>query len=179
MRTCILIICISVICPNLSFAQESGKLRIGLDIGYPKVNESVFGLLGAIELKYNLRDNMNIGLKAEGVSFTKHKSYSANVLSFSVTYDYYFHAEGSRWAPFIGAGLGYYFCNVSDSSFSDKKHSYNNPTCFIRTGFEFKKFRTFFAYNLIRKPSESNLSNRNSDYISLGIGFYIGGGIWK
>ena len=166
---------------NSSFSQESGKIRVGFESGVLYPHEGGFGFLGATELKYNLQDNINVGIKAEFADYWKHNSYSARLLSFSTTCDYYFRYTNNHFSPFIGAGLGYYFCEANDYSeeIEEKAHSkYNNPTCFIRTGFECWKFRASLNYNLIRKQSEINKWNRNSDYISLNIGFYIGGGKW-
>ena len=167
-----------------SFAQEAGKIRAGFDIGCltPRYMNGQgfggFGFCGATEMRYNLQDNMNVGLKAEVTEFLKHKDYVADVLSFSVTYDYYFHYKGSRNAPFIGAGLGYFYCVAWDYQSNPYNYKYSNPTCFLRTGFEFQKFRVSFAYNLIRNSIVEEYS-RNNDYLSLSFGFYIGGGKWK
>ena len=161
------------------FAQESSKLRTGVDIGYAFPPN---GIVGAIELKYNLHHNMNVGFKAENTFYRECDCNSGKILSFSTTYDYYFHSTGRRSSPFIGAGLGYYFCKAWDNHFIEEEFNYsvyNNPTCFIRAGFEIRKFRMSLAYNLIRKPSEINPSNRNRDYISINIGFYLGGRKWK
>ena len=161
------------------FAQEPGKLRVGLEAGgLLPVQEAGFGFLGAMELKYNLQNNMNIGLKTESTSFWKSDSYDAKILSFSFTYDYYFHSTGRRFSPFIGAGVGYYFCEAWDYSSIDLHCKFNSPTGFIRTGFEFWKIRTGLTYNWIRKQGVA-FDSKNNDYLSLTVGFYLGGGKWK
>jgi outer membrane protein W len=175
MKKYILIISISLICANLSFAQEAGKWRIGADIGMLRLNQSSnqpfgLGFLGAAELKYNLRDNMNVGLKAECMYYQNNKSDDGRLQSFTMTYDYYF--TKSQFSPFIGAGLGYYFCKAQ---YFVNDVNYNNPTCFFRAGFEFRRFRASLTYNLIR-TNETIFLNKNKDYISLTIGCYIGGG---
>ena len=180
MKKYVFIICMSILGANISSAQDAGKLRTGLEIGCLFPHEGGFGFLDAIEFKYNLQNNMNIGLKTEVAGFYKSKSYAAEVLSFSATYDYYFHSKESRFSPFIGAGLGYYFCEGDTSEeYKYKRSKYNNPMCLIRAGFEIRKFRMSLTYNLIRKSNEINYWNRNNDYVSLNIGFYIGGGKWK
>ena len=161
-------------------AQEAGKLRAGVDVGCLHPHEGAFGFLKAIELKYNLRNNMNFGIKVETTSFIKHKNYEAELLSFSITYDYYFPSTYRRSSPFIGVGLGYFLCkSYGGDDFIELPWKFNNPAYFIRAGYEICKFRTFLTYNLIRKPSDKYRDNRNIDYISLSIGFYIGGGKWK
>ena len=189
----IMLCCIGFLLPSIISAQEARKFRVGIDVGYlnpHKANGHGFAGfqfvkaidLKAIELKYNLQNNKNIGLKAEDASICKHDSYQSDLRSFSITYDYYFHNTDKRYSSFIGAGLGYYFCEAYDYTVVHQKEiysKYNNPICFIRVGFEFWKIRTSLTYNLIRKPSEINISNRNSDYISFTVGFYIGGGKWN
>jgi len=101
------------------FAQEAGKIRAGAEIGCLFPHESGFGFLGAVELKYNLQNNMNVGIKPEVTNFWKHKDYRGNIYSFSITYDYYFHSTGKRTSPFVGAGLGYYFCDARGPYSSD------------------------------------------------------------
>ena len=175
----IFMLCVSIMYSTLSFAQQSGKFRAGVEAGilvpFTIVERNV-GFLWAVEPKYNFRDNMNVGIKVENVSFTRHKSHNADLVSFSATYDYYYNPKRNLFSPFIGAGGGYYFCKVDMWQTLSK---YNNPTCFIRLGFELGKFRTSLTYNVIRKSSETHWENKNNDYISFNIGFYLGGGKWK
>ena len=163
---------------NLSFSQETGKFRGGLDIAFSPYNSTVdnIGFLGGLELKYNFQKNMNIGLRTEATSIRECKCYGAELLSFAVSYDYYFHYKNKTFSPFIGTGLGYYFRRAHEGH-TDIPYKYNNPTCFVRIGFELWKFRTSLTYNLIRKPQK--YKNRNIDYISFTVGFYIGGGKWR
>ena len=165
------------------FAQEAGKLRAGLEIGCLLPLEGGGGVLGAIELKYNLQNNMNVGLKTEVAGFLKHESYDAVTSFFSATYDYYFYSTCNRISYFVGVGLGYYYCKAWDMYYRnynlDLNSKFNNPAFFIRSGFELGKFRTSLTYNLIRKPSEISPHSRKNDYLALNIGFYLGGGKWK
>ena len=157
-----------------SFGQEARKLRAGLEIGMLRTAQGKpfgFGFTGAVELKYNLQDNMNVGLKTESMYFQNNKSDDGRLRSFFMTYDYYFYKR-NQFSPFIGTGLGYYFC-VADYFVNEIK--YNNPTCLFRTGFEFWRFRTSLTYNLIR-TNETIFLNKNKDYVSLTIGCYFGGG---
>ena len=164
-----------MICSNFSFAQETGKWRIGLEAGMSPWrkdrNPVSIGFLGAIELKYNLRNDMNIGLSVENMYFQNNKSDDGRLKSFYMTYDYY-PFTGGQFAPFIGAGLGYYFCNAQ---YFTNDISYDNPTCLFRTGFEFRKFRTSLVYSIVR-TNETIFLNKNKDYISLTVGFFLGGG---
>ena len=152
-----------------------------MEAGYLRPHEGTFGMSVAAELKYNLQNNMNLGFRAETASLVKCKSCSADLQLFSVTYDFYFHNGNSPLAAFIGAGLGYYFCQVKEPSYDENEvlKKINNPTGFIRTGFELWRFRMSFAYNFIRKSGAENYESRNNDYLSIAVGFYLGGGKWK
>ena len=171
-------ICVSIMYSTLSFAQQPGKFRAGMETGIfvPFHNQKAVGFLLAVEPKYNFRDNMNVGIKVEQAFFSRHASHSANLVSFSATYDYYYNPQRNLFSPFIGAGVGYYFCKADMWQTLSK---FNNPTCFIRLGFELGKFRTSLSYNVIRKSSETHFENKNNDYLSFNFGFYLGGGKWK
>jgi outer membrane protein W len=166
-----------VTCTNFSFAQEVGRFRGGLETGFAFHEEFMpIPTVLAMELKYNFYKNMNVGLKTEAAVFRTCKCYDLELLSVSATYDYYFHYKNSIFSPFIGAGLGYYFARGHEEH-TETHFKYNNPTGFVRAGLEIWKIRASFAYNLTIKPKKYN--NRNIDYMSLTIGFYIGGGKWK
>ena len=178
MKNLIFIICISIICSNFSFAQEAGKLRAGVETGYLySRSQDIGALLGAAELKYNFQNSMNVGLKVEASDHTGCGCHGTRIVLLSATYDYYFQSAGKKSSPFIGAGLGYHFAEKYGEG-EQTKH-YNNPTCFIRAGYEIRKFRISLAYNLLRIPKDINPYNYNNDYIALNIGFYLGGGKWK
>ena len=51
-------------------AQEQGKFRVGLDAGYAMPSGGG-GILFAIEPKYNIADNMNIGIRFESAAMAK------------------------------------------------------------------------------------------------------------
>ena len=177
MKNFLFSICICIICTNFSFAQETGKLRTGVEIGYLYSQSSTIGsLLGAAELKYNFQNNMNIGLKVEGADLTGCGCHGNKITLFSTTYDYYFHYTGKQSSRFIGTGLGYYFGKKYD--LEEQTKYYNNPTCFIRFGYEIRKFRMSLAYNLLIIPKDID-PYQNNNYIALNIGFYLGGGKWK
>ena len=178
MKKYFLIISISLICASSSFAQEAGKWRIGADIGMLRLNNSSnepfgLGFLGAAELKYNLQNNMNIGLRAEAIVFQNNMSDAGSLVSFSATYDYYFLA-GKQFSPFIGAGLGYYFIN---HRYFSKEFKNDNPTCLARIGFEFGRFRTALTYNFRIRSWDPLYPTFYYDrsYLSLTIGYYFGG----
>ena len=170
----ILIIVIGFFYANFSFAQKSGTWQAGLETGVLRItrpNPFGFGILGATELKYNLRANMNVGMRTEKMCFHNNVSENGSVLSIYTTYDYYFPSKRPKITNFIGAGLGYFFYN-GDYFGNDVK--YNNPSFLLRAGFEIGKFKTSLTYRYIRTnaPHYDNVR----DYISLTLGYYFGGG---
>lgn len=178
MKRKILLIFILTLYEFAVIAQEVGKFRAGFETGFLVPHEGGAGVSGAFELKYNIQNKMNIGLRTEIASYYKNKNYSAYLLSILATYDYYFNSKNRIFSPFCGGGIGYYFCSASDYPY-EKLSNYNNPTYTLRFGAEMGKLRLSLAYNSIRKRNEANSSNRNSDYVCLNIGFYIGGGKWR
>lgn len=149
-------------------AQEKGKIRAGLDLGGYFNDDG--GVLLSLEVKYNLTDNSNVGMRF-GAKSDPLGGDAANYIS--ATYDYYFHNNNSSRAPFIGAGLGGY-SGVYDDKF--------NFTGMIRGGVELRKFRISLEYNLIPDTEliigDFSIVYKNS-YFGASIGFYVGGGKWK
>lgn len=177
-----LVIIFGLLCFQVLLGQEAGKIRVGLETGLAVPHDGFFGIVLAMEGKYNISNNMNAGVRVEVSSLWKGKSQYADINSFTVTYDYYYGKKNKIFSPFVGGGLGYYICSAApdyDFDPESKYEGYDNPTAFVRTGFEVGKFRTYLSYNLIRNHNAGNPYNRNYDYISLNIGFYLGGGKWK
>jgi outer membrane protein W len=128
---------------------------------------------------------MNIGIRTEVAAYWKDKSYSAEILFFTITYDYYIPIKQTSFAPFVGIGIGYYLMRALDyNRLSDtvpyppffKHHNFMGT---LRLGFELTKFRTVISYNLIRKKNGYSSYDKIDDYISFMVGFYLGGGKWK
>ena len=110
---------------------------------------------------YNFQDNMNAGLKVEGADHTGCGCHGDKIVLLSATYDSYFHSAGKRSSRFIGAGLGYYF--GKNYGLDEQTKYYNNPTCFIRFGYEIRKFRISLSCNLLMIPKDINpYQNNNS-----------------
>jgi hypothetical protein len=179
------------------YSQEKGKFRVGLDFGYVPASGGGGGLV-SLEPKYNIADNMNVGLRMGGAAVirdlvsTNNEEFTAKVAgisSFAGTYDYYFHKSGSSFAPYVGGGVGYYsLANVEvDDSSADSEEI--TPAVsgvlggLIRGGFEWGGFRMGLEYNFI---PDSDLEDLNGDkvgtaknaYLGIHIGFFVGGGKW-
>jgi len=179
------------------YSQEKGKFRVGLDFGYVPASGGGGGLL-SIEPKFNITENMNVGLRIGGAAVIRdlvsndNEEFTAKVAgigSYVGTYDYYFHKSGSSFAPYIGGGVGYYsLANVEvDDSSADSEEI--TPAVsgvmggLIRGGFEWGGFRMGLEYNFL---PDSDLENVDGDkvgtaknaYLGIHIGFFVGGGKW-
>jgi outer membrane protein X len=197
MKKIVLLALITMAFANV-YSQEKGKFRVGLDFGYVPTGGGG-GALFSIEPKYNIKDNMNVGLRIGGAGIVRDiqengdETTSAKISvssSFVGTYDYYFHKSGSSFAPYIGAGVGHYsLANVEFDQSDIENETTVNPEvsgemgALIRAGFEWGKFRMGVEYNLV---PESDLENTNGDkigtvsnaYVGIHLGFYLGGGKW-
>ncbi|WP_422858812.1 hypothetical protein ACOKFD_15865 [Flagellimonas sp. S174] len=174
---------------QFTHAQEQNKFRVGLDLGYA-IPDGGGGVLIALEPKYNIADNMSIGIRFEGAAMAKNLSadgISAEAeigtnSSYSATFDYYFNNGNSSFAPFLGAGAGYH--SLANSEISDQEASIEFEVDgkfggLVRAGFEVGKFRVAATYNLIGKTEfGEGLKSKNS-YFGISLGFYVGGGKWK
>lgn len=181
---------------SFSFAQVKDRFRVNLDLGYTIPTNGGGGILFTIEPKWNLTDNMNVGIRWQSAAMSKgltidasgtttNSSISANS-SFLGTYDYYFNSGSSSFAPYVGAGLGLYVLgNMSIENSANNDASISAGSKFggvIHGGFEAGKFRMGVEYNLIPK-SDSYLTNGtmgkvSNSYIGITLGFFIGGGRW-
>ncbi|NVK50708.1 MAG: outer membrane beta-barrel protein [Cyclobacteriaceae bacterium] len=184
-----------------SYAQQAGKFRIGLDLGPAIPKDGGIGALVNIEPKINVRDNMNIGIRFGVAGLAKNVTYyditedyegevSGNV-SVAGTLDYYFNNGGSNFAPYIGAGFGYYglssveidASNIDDVDVGNLEANFKWAPM-VRAGIELGKFRMGAEYNFI--PS-SNLQDTSgqvigeaiNQYFGFTFGFYVGGGRWR
>ena len=196
MKKIILVALLTLAVAN-GYSQKKGGFRVGLDLGYVPAGGGGGGML-SIEPKYNIKDNMNIGLRLGAAAVVRDLVSSNNqnstakvagIGSYVGTYDYYFHksGSGSSLAPYLGGGVGYYtLANVEvDATTSTTL----NPAVsgvmggLIRGGIEWAGFRMGLEYNFI---PDSDLENLNGDkvgtaknaYLGIHIGFFVGGGKW-
>ncbi len=181
-------------------AQEKGKFRVGLDLGYTVPMAGGGGVLFYLEPKYNIQENMNIGLRIGGASmvrdlviYSNSDDGTAKVAvngSYVLTYDYYFKTPGSNFAPFVGAGLGWMNFASIDFDTTVDPEDYGNlsgNSAFapvLRAGFEASKFRLSLDYNFVPKSelidTFGNVIGETSNaYLGIAVGFYVGGGKWR
>lgn len=181
------------------YSQEQGKFRVGLDVGFVPADGGA-GVMLSIEPKYNIADNMNVGLRIGIAGIARDvqddvNNPSAKIAannSFVGTYDYYFHksGSGSSFVPYVGAGIGYYsLVNVKIDNTDNSLPDGFSPAvsgkmgCLMRAGFEWGKFRMGLEYNIV---PDSDLENLNgviigpvkNAYLGIHLGFFLGGGKW-
>lgn len=195
MKKIILLAVIALFFAN-GYSQKKGGFRAGLDIGFIPASGGG-GFLFSIEPKYNLADNMNVGLRIGlvGISKDVENNYDGTTsaklsasTSFVGTYDYYFHKSGSSFAPYVGAGIGYYsLSNVAVEDTEDSGDTDPSVTAAIgvllRGGFEWRKFRMGVEYNILPDSDMENIDGdkigtAKNGYFGIHLGFFFGGGKW-
>jgi opacity protein-like surface antigen len=182
-----------------SFSQEIDKFRVGLDLGWTLPTAGGGGILFAIEPKYNIKENLNIGLRMSSAAMVKDVQFKdsnenadgklAANNTYLATLDYYFY-KGKNFVPYIGFGAGYTklanirFDLASDVELENEEIKLNGKFAgLIRGGFEWGKFRFGADLNLIPKSNlKDGLIDENAEisnsYFSFNLGFFIGGGKW-
>ncbi|OXA81581.1 hypothetical protein B0A58_01405 [Flavobacterium branchiophilum NBRC 15030 = ATCC 35035] len=191
----------AIMLASLANAQSQGGFRVGLDLGYALPAKGGGGFLVSIEPKYNIKDNMNIGLRFGAAAMAKNiqstTSTTANVdaeigvnNSYLLTYDYYFNQSGSSFVPYIGAGAGLF--QLANLEINDTNSTTTTTTMLdatsktgglVRGGFEWGKFRMGVEYNFVPKSNIQDLKgtvvgSTDNSYLGIHLGFYIGGGKW-
>ena len=181
-----IIVIIAVFAVTYGFSQEKGKFRAGFDIrpNFDKCDGQTVGagqrtpmqnyyIYPGIKIEYNLRKNMNVGIKLgldmrhseEKESGIHSSSFNFNILG---TYTYFFDSWKIPVTPFIGGGLGYYYLDNRLHFVVDKKiyavEHVGNPGLggvraeilpgnqiggFLSAGFELGKFRMSAEYNML------------------------------
>ncbi|SDD30904.1 hypothetical protein SAMN04488104_102347 [Algoriphagus faecimaris] len=186
---------------TIGFSQQAGKFRFGMDFGPALPKGGGIGALVNLEPKINLANNLNLGIRmgiaalAKDVTITTlNDNYegevSANV-SASGTLDYYFNNGGSNFAPFIGAGFGYYALSavevdattIDNTDVGDLEATFEWAPM-VRAGVELGKFRLGAEYNFVpnsnlQDPSGQVIGEAVNQYFGFTLGFYMGGGRWR
>lgn len=153
------------------------------------------GITGDIDLRYNLKDNLNLGLLLNGAILFRDMDAVTGTATISnnscdlVVADYYFNDGTSSFAPFLGGGLGIHkVWNIRGTNFSISNfNDYTSEYVFggmAQFGFEIEKIRLALQWYLIPKTKVVNVNNiqtgiSSNNYMNLNIGFFLGGGNWK
>jgi outer membrane protein W len=166
MKKIILLVLLALVITN-GYSQKKGAFRVGLDAGYVPTGGGGGGLL-SLEGKYNLTDNMNVGLRfcsagiARNIETGNGQVTNADISgigSIVGTYDYYIHIGSMSLVPYFGAGIGYYsIANVEaeGSSYTSNIESTSEIGGLIRGGIEWGKLRVGLEYNIV---PDSNLQD--------------------
>jgi outer membrane protein W len=187
---------IAVLVFGFANAQKKEGFRVGLELGYVPTSGGL-GIEFALEPKYNIKDNMNVGLKISGtaiISDVSNNQYnivsgtSQSISSYTATYDYYFNEPGKSFVPYAGGGLGINSIKtvkLVDISKNDINNieTENKLGILLRGAFEWGKFRMGLEYNILPQSklynqSGTQLGNVSSSYFAIDLGFYLGGGKW-
>lgn len=170
-------------------AQHYRKFLFSFDIGYPTSSLNSGGLF-AMEPAYRLNDKILIGFRSEVIGFISMAgSSNSSLASMGLNGQYYFNSTSSR--PFCGLGIGLY--NPSDNfimSNTDSRNQRNGFGVYPRVGLDFGHGRLMLEYNFIQEMNnyispgtyaaiqgaQGYYEMVNPSYLSLKIGFFIGGG---
>ena len=192
MKKIIIVCMLFTVTATGAFAQVQGKIRGGLNLGFC-IPKGGIGVALDAQLGYNLKDNMNIGIKYGLAAMAKidpsgesgSVSANNNILG---TFSYYFNSGEGSFVPFVGGGIGIYTLGSITVGSEYSIELGPRPGILLTTGFEASKFRLGLEYNIVPSsavkfngsgtPTIENNSVKNS-YLAITAGFYIGGGKWK
>lgn len=185
-----------ILLTSFSFAQEKGKFRASLDLGYATSSDGGGGASLYLEPMYNIKDNISVGIRiGTPILFKKIEFFDGETsettgdtnLNLIATLDYHFNKNNLSFVPFVGAGIGYILTpNIGANRFSDIDHKiqYSGKiNGMIRGGFEWKKLRLSLDYNFIPKSDlididGSKIGTSKNSYFGINIGLFVGGGKW-
>jgi hypothetical protein len=186
---------IAIMIVSLSLtAQDYKPFKVDVAVGYaiPGGKGAKGGVLFAIEPKYAVMDQLNLGLRMEaavvargyaGTNIEEEMEVDVKASgSYLLTGDYFFTAKRS-FRPFGGIGAGIYSIAAASVSYDDETAAVGADSKFgglVRTGFEAGHFRLAFEYNLVPKTKLTNedlstVESKNG-YIGIKLGATIGGG---
>lgn len=177
-------------------AQVYKPFKVNVSVGYAKpFNAGVSGgFLVAVEPKYGLSDNFDLGLRLELASVARGVQYNGNTTtgdvgtysSALVTGNYMFGDGNIR--PFLGAGAGVYNIGaagtvvIASNGQANQNIQLVTDTKFggmIRAGIKAGHFVAAVEYNAIPTTDRSlqnlEITSENA-YLGIKVGFDIGGG---
>ncbi len=177
-------------------AQEYKPFKVNVSIGYAKpFNAGTSGgFLAAVEPKYGLSDNFDLGLRLESASVARGIQYNGNTTTGDVgtytsallTGNYLFGAGNVR--PFLGLGVGPYSIGaggtvvIVSNGQTNQNIELVSDTKFggmIRGGIKAGHFVAAAEFNFIpstdRSVSNQTITSNNA-YLGIKVGADIGGG---
>ena len=181
-------------------AQEANRFRFDFDLGYAIPQGGGGGVSFYLEPKWNIEDNMSVGLRLGAAVLAKELESDGNTTegeigangSYVGTFDYYFSDGGSSFVPFVGGGIGYYsvatvkfdeFDNGNDFAESNDLEGSGKFGGMVRAGFNWGKFKMSLDYNLVGKSDLQDVDGNvvgttKNGYLGISIGIFAGGGKW-
>ncbi|WP_010522657.1 hypothetical protein [Aquimarina agarivorans] len=181
-------------------AQTKGKVRVDFNLGYAIPQAGGGGLALSLEPKYNIADNMSVGLRfgtallVKEVNVNESEETAEGEIggngSYLGTFEYNFNKGNSSFAPFVGAGVGYYsIANIGFDSNTDPDTSSEELEAsgkfggMVRAGFDWGKFRLGLEYNIVPESDLKDFNNETigstkNSYLGISLGFFLGGGKW-
>lgn len=177
-------------------AQVYKPFKVNVSVGYAKpLNAGVSGgFLFAVEPKYGVTDNFDIGLRLESAVVARGiqdngNTFTSDLGAFSsalLTGNYLFGSNNVR--PFLGAGIGIYTIGAAGTVVTDRNGqnpqnvNFVNDTKFggmIRGGIKAGHFVAAVEYNAAPTTSvtlgTTRVTSENA-YVGIKVGFDIGGG---
>ncbi len=177
-------------------AQEYKPFKVNLSVGFAKpINGGVSGgFLFAVEPKYGISDNFDLGLRLESAAVARGIQVNGNTTtsdlgaysSALVTGNYLFGTSNVR--PFLGVGVGVYSIgaagtvSVTNGQNPPQDVNFVSDTKFggmIRAGIKAGHFVAGVEYNAAPTTNTTlgttRVSSENS-YLGFKVGFDIGGG---
>lgn len=153
------------------------KFEIGGLYGLPTDNAYKGGVGFYAHPSYYLNDNLNLGIKAEGVILGGADDLGTNVTisaiaSYMVTSNYYFGVSKVR--PYFGLGAGLFSLGTVSTDATDPLEYGDKFGAEAKAGLDLGHFTLNVAYNMIF-GLDSELPKK--DYLTVGIGVFFGGGV--
>lgn len=179
-------------------AQNANTFRFDFDLGYaiPQAGGGGFALY--LEPKWNIKDNMNVGLRLGAAGLIKELNTNGNTTegeigtntSYLGTYDYFFSDGSSSFVPFVGGGVGYYSLASVKFDDLDNGDDFNQSTDLkvsgklggmLRAGFNWGRFKVSLDYNLVGKSDLQDMDGNvvgttKNGYFGISLGVFAGGG---
>ncbi len=183
-------------------AQEFKPFKVNVSLG-AAIPSGGGGVLFAVEPKYGLSDQIDIGLRIEAAAMARNVVVNGNTTSGNVQGAYSYLLTGNymlsnqNFRPFVGIGAGLY--GIASTSFtatgSGSNTQSNNGSIaagtvfggMARVGFKTGHFVLGVEYNLVPNTNSLLLDDRGNaqigttvqsknSYVGVKVGFDIGGG---
>jgi hypothetical protein len=179
-------------------AQEFKPFKVNVSLGYA-LPSGGGGLLFAVEPKYGINDQIDVGLRIEGAGMARAVVVNGNDFAGDVSFAGSYLLTGNymlstnNFRPFVGAGVGL-FGIASTSAISINGQTLNGDITagnvfggMVRAGFKTGHFVLGLEYNLIPASDVRLLDSSGqvqvgqaaqskNSYLGIKLGFDIGGG---